>query len=172
MILGLEDNRVALKSYHLLWRWLFLVERRRLWSSLQHSVCVVDIQHVGSTAIPRIPAKPIIDILVIMNNFEQGATCVDQIETVGYTYCGENEQLRQYRFIKGKPQSYSLFVVESQSESLAEKIYFRNYLTQNAERAKAYGVLKQQLARQFPRDRVRYQQGKAAFIQQILKQAK
>ena len=172
MILGLEDNRVSLTSYHMVWRWLFLVERRRLWDMLQHRSFVVDIHHVGSTAITHIPAKPIIDILVIVDDFDQGATCVGLIEVVGYTYCGENQQLRQYRFVKGKPQRYSLSVVESQSKAQEEKIYFRNYLTQNAERAKAYGVLKQQLARQLPRDRVRYQQGKAAFIQQILKQAK
>ena len=75
------------------------------------------------------------------------------------------------RFIKGQPQTYSLSIVESQSEELVAQTYFRDYLTLHPEVAREYADLKQQLAGQYPTNRVAYQQGKGEFIRQVLQMA-
>ena len=167
--LGLPDDVVRLRPYTPVWRWLFHVERIRLWCSLRSQV--LDIQHVGSTAIPGMIAKPIIDILVVVQDFERAAGCISAIESLGYEYEGENEQLRQHYFVKGYPTTHSLYVVERQSEDLAAKTCFRDILIQDAGVARSYADLKQRLARRFPADRQAYQEAKGAFIHQVLQTA-
>jgi len=169
-MIGLSDDVVHLHPYRVAWRWLFYKEWIRLWIRLRSQV--LDIQHVGSTAIPGMIAKPIIDIIVVMEDFERAVQCIDAIEQLGYEYKGENEQLRQYYFIKGHPPTHSLYVVERQSEDLAAKICFRDHLIQHPEVAHAYADLKRRLARQFPTDRLAYQKAKGAFIQQVLQMAR
>jgi GrpB-like predicted nucleotidyltransferase (UPF0157 family) len=166
---GLPDDVVRLRPYTPVWRWLFHVERIRLWCRLKSHI--LDIQHVGSTAIPGMIAKPIIDILVVVEDFERAAGCIPAIEQLGYEYRGENEQLRQHHFVEGHPTTHSLYVVERQSEDLAAKTCFRDCLIQDAEVARAYADLKRRLARRFSADRQAYQGAKGAFIQQVLQVA-
>jgi GrpB-like predicted nucleotidyltransferase (UPF0157 family) len=116
-------------------------------------------------------AKPIIDILVVVEDFERAAGCIHAIEQLGYEYKGENEQLRQHHFVKGYPTTHSLYVVERQSEDLAAKTCFRDTLIQDAGVARAYADLKQRLAQRFPADRQAYQEAKGAFIHQVLQTA-
>jgi len=114
------DDAVRLHPYTPAWRWRFSLERIHLWLKLRGQV--LDIQHVGSTAIPGMPAKPIIDIMVAVPDFERVQQCVPAIMRLGYECRGENEQLRQCYFVKGHPTMHTLYLVGPQNEELAARI--------------------------------------------------
>ena len=89
---------------------------------------ILGIEHFGSTSIPGMIAKPIIDIQVGVRDFQRAFKCVELIEQLGYTYKGERGELRQYYFIKGNPVGYHLYVVEKSGETWDKRTAFRDYV--------------------------------------------
>ena len=132
---------------------------------------VLDIEHFGSTSIPGMIGKPIIDIQVGLHDFERGFKCVGQVEQLGYTYKGENGELRQYFFTKGSPVGYHLYLVDKSAEIWPKRTIFRDYLKNNRESADRYAELKQELASRYPDDIRAYQDGKLEFVEQIVRAA-
>jgi GrpB-like predicted nucleotidyltransferase (UPF0157 family) len=163
---GIPDNVVHLKPYKVIWKWMYRLEKFRLKTSLDGFV--VDIQHVGSTAIPGMPAKPIIDICIAIADYRAAMRCVHLIERIGYKYKGENDSLQQHLFVKGQPTAYYLYMVESGNEILKNGVYFRNFLIQHPDIASNYVTLKQKFAKRFATDRREYQQAKRSFVQQVI----
>lgn len=151
------------------WKWFFRWEWLKLW--LQLGFYIRDVQHIGSTAIPGIIAKPIIDIAVAVLKYEDVFHCVELIERLGYRYQGENSELRSYYFIKGKPPAYHLYIMECQSQEWESRIRFRDYLIEHLDVAYAYADLKHQLALRFPSDLRAYQNAKLPFVRQVLEAA-
>ncbi len=133
---------------------------------------ILDIDHFGSTSVPGMIAKPIIDIQVGVRDFQRAFKCVEQIEQLGYTYKGENCELRQYSFTKGNPVGYHLYVVDISGETWAKRTVFRDYLKNNAGSADRYAELKQELAFRYTDDLRAYQDGKLEFVEQIVLAAK
>jgi GrpB-like predicted nucleotidyltransferase (UPF0157 family) len=168
-MLGLPSQIVRVCPYTPEWRQLFLEEQARLRACIGDYV--LDIQHVGSTFIPNMAAKPILDIAIGVADFEEAARCVQPLEQLGYLYRGENGIPRRHYFVKGDPRTHHVHIVEVQSENWATMICFRDHLCQHLDVAEAYAALKQSLAEQFPTNRVAYQEGKAEFIQQVLRRA-
>ncbi len=132
---------------------------------------VLDVQHIGSTSIPGMPAKPILDIGVAVANFEEAVRCIPLMEQLGYSYKGENGIPRRHYFVKGEPRTHHLHMLEAASEEWKNHLLFRDYLRGNAEAARAYANLKRQLAASFAADREAYQTGKERFINAVLRQA-
>ena len=161
----MTERRVHLRRYSAVWKWLFRKEKVLLRIAMRGHV--LDIQHVGSTAIPGMVAKPIIDILAAVADFERAFACVAPIEQLGYEYKGETEGQRQYYFLKGDPERYHLYLVERSGEMWVRRIAFRDYLVGHPEIARQYADLKQQLARQFPEDLRAYQDGKLPFVEWV-----
>lgn len=162
----LADDSVQLHPYTSAWRWRFFWERTRLWLSLRGQV--LEIQHVGSTAIPGMPAKPILDIMVVVEDCERAAGSIPTLERLGYEYKGENHQQRQHFFVKGQPTTHTLYLVEAENQELAARVRFRDYLIQHREAAQAYADLKAKLAAQHRMDLKAYQDGKLDFVRQVL----
>jgi GrpB-like predicted nucleotidyltransferase (UPF0157 family) len=162
----MATERVHLKHYSRIWRWLFRKEKARLWVAMRGHV--VDIQHVGSTAIPGMVAKPIIDIVAAVSDYERAFDCVTAIEGLGYEYRGENPESRDYSFAKGDPVRVHLYVVEKPGEFWERRIVFRDALIANPELARDYAELKRQLAIRFPDDPRAYSDGKAPFIDRVV----
>lgn len=169
-MLGLPSGQLRLSPYEPDWSLLFLAERERLCASLGNYV--LDVQHIGSTSIPGMAAKPILDIGVAVANFEEAVACVPLLEQLGYSYRGENGIARRHYFVKGDPRTHHLHMLEVASEEWKNHLLFRDYLCRNSEVAQAYASLKQTLALQFALDREAYQIGKESFIQAVLQQAK
>jgi GrpB-like predicted nucleotidyltransferase (UPF0157 family) len=163
------DDTVRLNPYTPVWRWRFSLERIRLWLSLRARV--LEIQHVGSTAIPGMPAKPILDIMVVVEDFERASQCIPVLERLGYKYKGENHQLRQHYLVRGLPTTHTLYLVELENKELAARVCFRDYLIEHPEAAQAYADLKARLAEQHAMDLKAYQDGKLDFVQQVLEMA-
>lgn len=134
---------------------------------------VVDIQHVGSTAIPGLVAKPIIDIAVALRQLEDVEKCIEPLERLGYEYKGDEGHPGSFFFAKGDPsrRTYYLHMVEWNSESWRSYIRFRDCLRQHKEVAEEYAKLKRELARKSHGDRDLYTPGKAEFIASVLRMA-
>ena len=162
MIIGLEKGVVRLSAYHLEWPALFEQARKHLARALGDSV--LDIQHVGSTSIPGMSAKPIIDIGIAVRNFEEAIECIEPMESLGYTYRGENGIPRRHYFVRGNPCTHHIHMLEPQSKDWTNLVVFRDYLRDNASAAQEYQNLKRDLAARHPTNRLAYTDGKAAFI--------
>jgi GrpB-like predicted nucleotidyltransferase (UPF0157 family) len=169
-MIGLEPGVVRLVPHDESWQRLFEEERERLETAVGEFV--LDIQHVGSTSIPGIPAKPIIDMGVAVRNWEEAAVCIVPIEQLGYVYRGENGIPRRHFFGKGDPRSYNLHMNEVGSRDWQNQILFRDYLRQHPETAAEYAALKMRLARQYERNRDSYLAEKAPFIEEVLRLAR
>ncbi len=165
-MLGLEKNVVRLTPYTPEWKRYFEQEKAALQEELGSAI--LDIQHVGSTSIPGMPAKPIVDIAIAVADFEEAKACIPLIEALGYEYKGEFGIPHRHYFVKGEPRLFHIHMSEINSTEWQNHILFRDYLCQHPEIAKEYAELKQQLALKFPRDREAYLEGKAAFIEGVL----
>ena len=167
--IGLPNGKVTLLPYTRTWMQLFEDEKALLQAALGSQV--LDIQHVSSTSIPGMPAKPIIDIAIAVINFEDARVCILPIQHLGYEYKGELGIPRRHYFTKGNPRTFHIHMNEIGSRDWADQIFFRDYLTRHPQCAQEYADLKLGLAKQFPHDREAYLAGKAPYIQHILQLA-
>ncbi len=168
-MLGLTSGQLRLSPYEPEWSLLFFAEKERLLATLDNYI--LDVQHFGSTSIPGMPAKPILDIGVAVANFEEASRCIPLLDQMGYTYKGENGISRRHYFVKGDPRTHHLHMLEIESEEWKHHLLFRDYLRATPAGAQAYASLKQTLAMQFATDRDAYQIGKENFIQAVLQKA-
>lgn len=133
-----------------------------------------DIQHVGSTAIKTIHAKPIIDIAAAVNDFGDILSKREELRQSGILYRFEETPTRLL-FVKGDleqdTRSHHIHVVRYGSEEWNDYINFRDYLNSTPAAAKDYEMVKLRLAKQFPNDRTAYTNGKQEVIDQLLAQA-
>src|SRR5262245_10403815 len=113
-MLGLASGEIQLSPYESDWQTLFLEERGQLQASLGEYVR--DIQHLGSTSIPGMIAKPILDIGIAGTAFEEAVRCIPPMEKLGYTYKGENGIPRRHYFVKGEARTHHVHMVEIGSE--------------------------------------------------------
>lgn len=173
-MIGLERGVVRLAPYEDGWARLYEREKARLQDAVGDQV--LDIQHVGSTAISGIVAKPILDIAVAVRSFEAAFACVEPVVALGYEYHGENGIPRRHYFVRRDPDSGQTIVHLHMNEidglDWENQVLFRDYLLAHPEAAAEYVAVKQALAAQYPRDRDAYTEGKAAFITRILRLAR
>ena len=139
-----------------------------------------DIQHIGSTAIKTIKAKPIIDIAVAVDNFEEFESLIPELERNGFSYHGwflveRITVLNVYEEIESgdKICTHHIHIVKVGSKEWNDHIVFRDYLTAHLSVAKTYEAIKVRLASECTYDegRKKYNEGKNAFITQIQKNA-
>ncbi len=167
--IGLPRGVVRVDDYSSDWPRLFSEEAARLQAAI--GAQVLDIQHVGSTSVPGLAAKPILDIAVAVESYEGAFVCVPLLEALGYEYRGEQGIPRRHFFVKGDPPAYHLHMNEIGSTDWRTQIAFRDALRAHAEIAQAYADLKRRLAAAYPTDRDAYLAGKADFIQGVLRRA-
>lgn len=164
--LGLVSGKVELKKHDPNWKFVFALEAGMLRESLGDHIN--KIEHVGSTAINGIHAKPIIDIAVGVSDFSGIPNIVTIMERLGYTYRGENGIPMRHYFIKGEPRKFHLHLSLEASEIFQNNIIFRDTLNQSESLALAYQKLKLNLQQQYEFDRGKYTEAKNDFIQKVL----
>ena len=129
---------------------------------------VVSIEHVGSTSVKGLPAKPIIDIdIVIDDNFGEVRSL---LEKMGYCHEGDLGISGRDAFkYEGKPHLmiHHLYVCKKDNEELQRHIAFRNYLREHPDIRERYGNVKKEMALQYPDDRDSYIKGKSSIIEEI-----
>jgi GrpB-like predicted nucleotidyltransferase (UPF0157 family) len=164
--LGLESGIVRLAEYDDRWPVLFAAEAGRLLAFSDG--IALRIEHIGSTSIAGMCAKPVLDILA----GRPSGTPVDPylvcIQRAGYVHRGERGIAGREFFRRGEPRAYHVHLVEQDGALWREYLDFRNYLRAHAEAAARYADLKRSLAARFPRDREAYIDGKTAFVRETV----
>ena len=166
--LGLERTTVTLKPYDKRWAELFKKERERLQAVLDGDVLA--IEHIGSTSVPGLAAKPILDVGVAVANFEAAFALVPRLEGLGYTFRGEQGISRRHYFVRGSDQSrtHHLHMLEHTHPEWRDLLGFRDRLRAQPETLRAYEALKRQLAKRYLNDREAYTDGKYRFVRTVL----
>ncbi len=168
--LGLDSGVLHLSPYHAEWPILYESEQEIIKSAIGDHI--VDIQHVGSTAIVGMPAKPILDIAIAVDDFETARVCIAPLANLGYTFKGENDIPRRHYFQKGEPCTHHIHMVEETSEEWTKLIQFRDYLRSNRSAARKYARLKADLIDSLAGDRKSYQAAKSDFIDGVVEKAR
>ncbi len=162
-----------------------LIPHRREWDTLAQEAVralrealgdiVVDIQHVGSTAIPLICAKPIIDIAVGVHDVQGVVEHAPQLEHHGFILRGQDVP-NQLLFVVGDfardTRTHHVHVVEYGGPAWRDYLDFRDYLRSFPEKAREYEACKLRLAARFSHERARYTQGKQDTIDALLAEAR
>ncbi|SDJ88246.1 GrpB domain, predicted nucleotidyltransferase, UPF0157 family [Halovenus aranensis] len=170
-MIGLERGRVELVPHDERWARLFEREADRLRSVLTDGV--VTIEHVGSTAIAGVPAKPIIDILVVAETVGDRETWSRDLDALGYTFRPNDAVEDRHFFAKGPEddRTHYLSITEAGSKTHTEQLAFRDYLREHPREARRYARVKAELAERFAEDRATYTESKSGFVRAILEQA-
>lgn len=166
---------VSIASYDPEWPRLFEFEAASLRHRLPRSI-IGRIEHFGSTAVPGLAAKPVIDMLVEVSSLDETKEqVVPVLEAEGYDYFWRIAVYPAYAwFIKrdaGGRRTHHVHMVEADS-NLWERLHFRDYLREFPDEARRYEELKRTLAERYPNDRVAYTEGKAAYVVAITERAK
>lgn len=170
---------VAIAPYNPSWPGMFEAEREHLLACLPREL-IGRIEHFGSTAVPGLAAKPIVDMLVEVTSLEETKTRIAPLlEAQGYDYfwrptAGNDTPPFYAWFIKRDAQgqrTHHIHMVEADFEHW-ERLLFRDYLIAHRETARAYEALKLKLARDYPNDRVAYTAGKTEFITEVMRMAR
>ena len=149
---------------------MFLAERERLQSVIPHSF--IDIQHIGSTAVPMIEAKPIIDMLAGVKSMAVAESLASPLYGSGYITSTEfNDSLIDRKWFMRHAyghRTHHLHVVVHASKTWFEHIRFRDVLRTNPEIARRYSELKALLAKRYATDREAYTEAKAEFVREVV----
>ncbi len=158
---------VTVVPYNAEWKRRYQEETDRLSAALQSHI--IAMHHIGSTAIPGILAKPIIDILVEVYQIEVIDTLTEQMEAHGYRAHGEHGIAGRRFFSRDTAavRTHHIHVFQSGHPDIARLIGFRDYIRSHPDAAQRYSHLKQQLARQFANDSECYTEAKTDFIRSI-----
>jgi GrpB-like predicted nucleotidyltransferase (UPF0157 family) len=152
------------------WAATFERLRARVWPVVVD--LAVAIEHVGSTSVPGLAAKPVIDLDVVLRSGGDVATAVERLAALGYAHLGDLGIDGREAFAPppGAPDHH-LYVCPPDSPALANHLALRDHLRRQPQLASAYGELKKHLATTFAHDIDGYVAGKTAFIVGVLREA-
>jgi GrpB-like predicted nucleotidyltransferase (UPF0157 family) len=166
-VLGLENNVVRLNDYTPLWAELYREEEKRILAAVGRRL-ILDLQHIGSTAIPGIRAKPILDMMAGVAQLEEALVCKAPLESIGYDFIAHAGIANDHVFGKGVARTHLLHVVEHRSAEWTNNLCFRDRLRNDPELAKEYERLKEELSRKFSDSRGEYHTAKSKFISEVI----
>lgn len=166
----MDSDPVVVVEYDPRWPARFASERDSILAALDDLVTAV--HHVGSTAVPGLAAKPIIDILVEARTADLSADQIVAMERLGYEYRGEAGIAGRRFFRKGQPRSHHVHLFEHGHPEVEKHLLFRDYLRAHPEEAARYATLKRDLAARFGADRAGYTDSKDSFIAKVVERAR
>lgn len=172
-MLGLKRGIVELCEHEIMWEENATETIQKLKAIF--GAVATDIQHVGSTSIVHIKAKPIIDIAVAVNSFDEVMPLIPVLEAAGFIHRPQNDEPWQIYFSCGDEEAntrtHHIHVVKQGSKEWRDYVNFRDYLNAYPGVAKEYEKVKLSLMNEYRNDRLSYTTGKAEFIQKTLRKA-
>lgn len=162
--------RVLVVDYDPSWPDTFEAFRGRVWTA----VCdiALSVEHVGSTAVPGLAAKPVIDMDVIVTSRDHVPQAIERLAELGYVHRGNLGIEEREAFIPPSVgAAHNLYVCLQGSIALANHLALRDFLRRNPAACAEYGRLKKQLASEFPHDVDGYTVGKTDYILRLLRNA-
>ncbi|TXC92764.1 GrpB family protein [Metabacillus litoralis] len=166
------DKEITIEEYNSNWSKQFVEEKVKLEEILADNV--ISIEHIGSTSIVGLAAKPIIDIAIGVNDLDVVDKFIDPLKQIEYEFVYHREFPERRFFRKGqwRAGTHHLHIYQFGGEEWNNQILFREYLINNPVVLMEYHQLKLDLARNYRFDRVAYTENKAPFIQKVLLEAK
>ncbi len=160
---------IEVVPYDPIWPIRFAEEHARLATRFPEAVA---IEHIGSTAVPGLAAKPVIDILIAVPTLLPPAVYQERVTVLGYVYRYHDDDGDRHIFCrKGMPRTHHLHIVAADDAEQLRPLTFRDYLRTHLQAAQDYAALKHTLAARFREDRPAYVEGKTAFVLAILARA-
>jgi GrpB-like predicted nucleotidyltransferase (UPF0157 family) len=173
----LATDEIEIVDYDVNWPQLFQEERAALERVLPNGQ-VLAIEHAGSTAIPGLAAKPIIDIFLAVGSIEAArATLVGPIESMGYAYWADNPDKERMFFVKGMPpygerRTHHIHIMEPSNAAWQRVLAFRDHLRAHPDEAERYQRLKRDLASRHCSDREAYTRAKDTYVLAVVEMAR
>jgi len=164
---------IALVSYDPTWPDMFEHEAARIRAALGPSLFEA-LEHFGSTAIPGLAAKPIIDILIAVRSVEAARRVFpEKLKALQYIFWADNPKRDRLFFVKGMPpfgerRTHHIHVTEPAGE-MWQRLAFRDYLRTHPDEAARYEALKVQLAKQHAHDREAYTSAKTDYVVSVMR---
>lgn len=164
------DEKITVIDYDPEWPAFFDLEKQKLQNIFKP--VLQKIEHFGSTAIQGVSAKPIIDILVGVDDLDLDDNMLDALRTLGYEYLGEAGIAGRLAFRKRSQQNFNLAVVKFGSDLWTNNILIRDFLQNNESYRKKYSEIKMQAIQEGSNTLLAYSKHKEAFMKELLEKAK
>lgn len=162
---------VRVEPYSPAWAAQFKAEATRIARALGDAL--LEVHHIGSTSVPGLAAKPVIDMMPVVRDLTSADARRESLEALGYEWCGEfgipgRRYLRRSSPSNPDLRLFQLHVFSQDSvDDIRRHLAVRDYLRTHVDAARAYGALKERLARRFPEDIDAYCDGKDDFVQHL-----
>jgi GrpB-like predicted nucleotidyltransferase (UPF0157 family) len=156
---------IVLVAHDARWAGLFAAEQAAILGACGGLIRAV--HHVGSTSIPGIAAKPVIDIMPVLARHEDGFACIEAMQGLGYESRGEAGIRDRHYFRKGDPRSHHVHMFAEGHPEIGRHLRFRDFLRTHPDEARAYEALKRELAARFIDDVGAYSDAKDDFCNRI-----
>lgn len=161
---------ILIADYNPIWPKQFARLKAELLAAL--GGLVIAIEHVGSTSVPGLAAKPIIDIDIVIQTSAELPAAIERLASIGYQHQGDLgiAGRQAFKSPSDQPQRH-VYVCTQNSVPLREHLAFCDYLRSHPVVASEYAALKRRLAMSCGEDRTAYTEGKSAFVRDVLNQA-
>jgi GrpB-like predicted nucleotidyltransferase (UPF0157 family) len=167
--LGLESGIVRLLEYDARWPGLFAAEEQRIRACC--GALPLKLEHIGSTSVPGLCAKPVLDILAGRPRDAAISEYVTALGHAGYVHRGERGVPGREFFRRGDPRAYHVHLVKEGGPLWREYLAFRDYLRAHDQAARRFANVKRGLAARFSTDREAYITAKSPHVEKILRRA-
>ena len=163
-------GKVEVAPYNEKWSLMYMVEEEKLKHILGGNI--VEVHHIGSTSVPGLKAKSIIDIMPVVKDINLVDRFDEEMRELGYEPMGEFGMIGRRYFRKGREKrTHHVHIFQDGSPDVKRHLAFRDYLREHSDVSDRYGALKEKLAKQFPYDMSSYISGKDALVKEIEFQA-
>jgi GrpB-like predicted nucleotidyltransferase (UPF0157 family) len=164
----MEDEPIRVVAYDPAWPAMFEAERAELEACIGPWI-PGGIHHVGSSSVPGLPAKPVIDILAGVETLDGSRPCIEKVVSLGYLYAPYRDDVMHW-FCKPHParRTHHLHLIPVGSPRYLDELAFRDSLRADPALARRYAALKLDLATRFGDDRESYTEHKSPFVREVL----
>ena len=151
--------------------WLVAAEAEARRIAAACGSALLRVEHIGSTSVPGLIAKPVLDLMPVLRSFEDGYACVEPMRALGYWYAGDFGIPGRHLFIKGSPRTHHAHMLLENSKEARRHLAVRDTLRLRPDLASRYAELKQHLASEFGSNREGYAQAKSEFMRELFRAA-
>lgn len=129
------------------------------------------VEHIGSTSVPDLIAKPVLDLMPIARTFEEGEACIAPMRALGYWYAGDFGIPGRHLFVKGSPRTHHAHLLLDNSVEARRHVAVRDLLRSDPVMRSRYAEFKARLAPVFGCDREGFAQAKSALMREMFEKA-
>ncbi|OGI77538.1 hypothetical protein A3C57_01755 [Candidatus Nomurabacteria bacterium RIFCSPHIGHO2_02_FULL_33_12] len=174
---NIDTSHTEIRNYDPKWPEMYKEEAQKIKDLLGDKIVqIVQIEHIGSTSIPGLASKPIIDIAIVVPTPKDANDLIELLATLGYPFDLKTHELsggaERHFFKKGDPTQFHLSIAYADKGSFLERqVLFRDYLRDHDEDRDTYSELKKDLLKKYPTGKDEYVDNKTDFVMRILKKA-